>query len=199
MGQKNSSSKYSNNEKCGSRYRESRSNLQLPRLYSYKDALKTQEVYDRIVTLTSGLTQDQIEKINLKGFTTSSLRYMLSFCGVAYSNCPISKSVMDKPVEVSVYVNKNIEMDELFINESLWIESETEFLMIRFYKDTLTIDYSVAGTMKEKYGELLRIIAIDKMISEIYTAIFKAALDVQDDPEKIKCSDFIETFEAHLG
>ena len=71
--------------------------------------------------------------------------------------------------------------------------------MIRFYKDTLTIDYSGAGTMKEKYGELLRIIAIDKMISEIYTAIFKAALDVQDDPEKIKCSDFIETFEAHLG
>ena len=62
-------------------YRESRSNLRLPRLYSYKDALKTQEVYDRIVTLTSGLTQDQIEKINLKGFNTSSLRDMLSFCG----------------------------------------------------------------------------------------------------------------------
>ena len=118
MGQKNSSSKYSNNEKCGSRYRESRSNLRLPKPYFYKYALKTQEFYDKIVTLTSGLTQDQIEKINLKGFTTSSLRDMLSFYGDTYS-FRMLKSVLDKPVEVSVYVNKNIEMDELFINESL--------------------------------------------------------------------------------
>ena len=74
-----------------------------------------------------------------------------------------------------------------------------KILSIRFYKDALTHGCSADVTMDEKYGELSRIIAIDKMISETYTAIFNAALEIQDDPEKIECSDFIETFEAHLG
>ena len=198
MGQKNSSSKCSNNDKCGSRYRESRSNLPRQNFRFNNYVLKKQEIYDRLVALTSDLTQDQIEKINLKSFTTSSLTDMLSFYGDTYS-VHMLKSVLDKPVEVSVYVNKNIEMDELFINESLWIESEEKILSIRFYQDALTNGRSVDVTMDEKYGELSRIIAIDKMISETYTAIFNAALEIHDDPEKIECSDFIETFEAHLG